>query len=119
MQTSEHGVPDFVLPKKSREHKNLVRMVKTQRKIKYRWLKLCLAIIAGTLMLILYVSGQGYIISLEKKVYEIKKQRLELDTHIDNLRVEDAELSKGERIRKIAQDCLGMNVPEEVPKKLF
>ena len=93
--------------------------MKNQWSMKFKGLKLYLAIIIVTLILILYTSGQVYIVTIEKNIIEIRKEHTSLKTQIDNLKIEDASLRKGSRIIKFAQEYLDMNVPEGAPKKLF
>ncbi len=96
-----------------------MRTKKTQRFIRFRGLKLYIAILLGTLILILYVSKQGYIISLESRVNGLIIERSELDAHLRNLKVEFALLRKGSRIKKIAHQYLGLSLPEGAPERLF
>ena len=96
-----------------------MRLNRTQRTKRLGSLKLYLSIIACTIILILYVSGQVYIFTLERKVNEIRNRTSDLNTEINYLKIEDATLRKGSRIIKIAQECLGMRMHEGVPKKLF
>ena len=96
-----------------------MRLNKIQRTKKPGSLKLYLSIIACTMILILYVSEQVYIFALERKVNEIRSNISNLNTEIDYLRIEVTALRKGSRIINIAQECLGMSMPEGVPKRLF
>ncbi len=96
-----------------------MRSIKTQRSARFTNLKLLLFIIFCTFLLIIYVSGRVYIIILEKKVNEIRKQYSEINMKIDELKIDVAELSKGSRIKKIAQEYLSMKMPEGAPEKLF
>ncbi len=96
-----------------------MRAMKDQWSMKFKGLKLYLAIIIVTLILILYTSGQVYIVTLEKNIIESRKEHAILKTQIDNLTIEVASLRKGSRIIKFAQVYLDMNVPEGAPKKLF
>ena len=96
-----------------------MRSNKTLQKIQFRSLNLYLAIFLGTLILILYVSEQVYIISLETRVHELRNERSGLDANMRNLKIEFASLRKGSRIKKIAYECLGMSLPEGAPEKLF
>lgn len=82
-------------------------------------LKLLLAILLGTVILILYVSEEVYIISLEKRVNDLREQHEALEPLLDNLRIEAASLRTGSRIKRIAHDSLGMRMPEGAPEKLF
>ncbi len=93
--------------------------IKARRKIQFKSLNLYLLILLCTLILILYVSDQVYIISLEKNVHELRSERLELEKHVTDLRIEAARLRKGSRIKKIAHEYLGMSMPEGAPEKLF
>ena len=93
--------------------------IKTQQKIQFKSLNLYFLILICTLILILYVSGQVYIISLEKNVHELRNERLALESHVKDLRIEAAGLRKGSRIIKIAYECLGMSIHEGAPEKLF
>jgi cell division protein FtsL len=92
---------------------------RTWRTKRPKSMKLYLSIIACTIILILYVSEQVYIFTLERKVNSIRNDVSELNTEISYLRIEVAELRKGSRIITIAQECLRMSMPEGVPKKLF
>ena len=76
------------------------------------------SILAGIMILILYVSEQVYIFSLEKKVIELKKESQECMTQITNLKLKTVELRKGSRIKKYAHD-FGLIMPEGAPEKLF
>ena len=96
-----------------------MRAIKDQWSMKFKGLKFYLAIITVTLILILYMSGQVYIVTLEKNIIEIRKEHAILKTQIDNLTIEVASLLKGSRIIKFAQEYLDMTVPEGAPKKLF
>ncbi len=96
-----------------------MRAIKDQWSMKFKGLRLYLAIIIVTLILILYTSGQVYIDTLEKSVIEIRKEHASLSTQIDNLTIEVASLRKGSRIIKFAQEYLDMTIPEGAPKKLF
>ncbi len=82
-------------------------------------LKLLLAIFLGTVILILYVGEEVYIISLEKSVNDLREQHEALEPLLDNLRIEAASLRMGSRIKRIAHDSLGMRMPEGAPEKLF
>jgi len=96
-----------------------MRSVKTQQNAGFAGLKILFSIIICTLIMILYVTGHAYIITLERKVYEIRNQQSELNIQINNLKIEAATLSKVRRIKKIAHEYLGMRIPEGAPKKLF
>ena len=78
-----------------------------------------LLILAGTAALILYISEQVYILSLETKVYELRQQRVHCQGEVDRLRIEAAALSTGTRIKKIASRNLGMKLPDGAPDRLF
>jgi cell division protein FtsL len=82
-------------------------------------LKLFLAVVVCTLMLIVFVSGQVYIISLEQNIISISDEIAEINNEIDHLRIETAELSKGSRIKTIAHVNLNMKMPEGTPQRLF
>lgn len=96
-----------------------MRSNKAQRTAKLRSLKLLFSIIICTLILILYVTEHVYIFTLEKKIHEIRNQHSDLNVQINNLKIEAAVLNKGRRITKIAQEYLGMRMPEGAPEKLF
>jgi len=96
-----------------------MRSNKARQTKKLKSLKLYLSIIACTMILILYVSEQVYIFTLERKVNEIRNCISDLNTETNYLKIEVAELRKGSRVIKIAQECLSMSIPEGVPKKLF
>ena len=81
--------------------------------------KIFLLIITVTILLLIYVTEQLSIITLEKKVLELRKDRVQLETQLTSLGIEAAQLRRGVRIKMIAQDRLGMTVPEGAPEKLF
>lgn len=91
--------------------------IKRRRKISSG--KFYLIIFFGTILLSLFLTEQVYIISLEKKVIEIKKHKDKLSSEITNLKIETANLRKGSRIKTIAVDNLGLIMPEGAPEKLF
>jgi cell division protein FtsL len=81
--------------------------------------KFYLIIFVGTILLSLFLTERVYIISLEKKVIDIKKQREKISSEITNLKIDAADLRKGSRIKTIAVDSLGLIMPEGAPEKLF
>lgn len=81
--------------------------------------KMILLILAGTAALILYISEQVYIYSLETTVFELRSERVQCQEEVDRLRIEAAALSTGARIQKIAMKHLGMKLPEGAPDRLF
>ncbi len=81
--------------------------------------KMILLILAGTAALILYISEQVYIFSLETTVFELRSMRVECQEEVDRLRIKAANLSTGSRIKMIASNHLGMKFPEGAPGRLF
>jgi len=79
----------------------------------------CLLIFAATLLAVLFVSEDVYILSLGKEIQKIKKDRATLDIENVSLKLKVAELRKGSRIKQIARDNLGMEMPVGAPRKLF
>ena len=49
-----------------------MRSIKAQQNAGFAGLKILFSIIICTLIMILYVTGHAYIITLERKVYEIR-----------------------------------------------
>ena len=96
-----------------------MRSIKAQQTAGFTGLKILFSIIICTLIMILYVTGHVYIITLERKVHEIRNHQSELNIQINNLKIEAATLRKVHRIKKIAHEYLGMKIPEGAPKKLF
>ena len=87
--------------------------------VKYNSFKFLLSIITFIFILILYVSEQVYIVSLEKKVSDLRQKNIWLKSTITNLQIKTADLHKGSRIKKIAFKNLGMTMPEGAPARLF
>lgn len=79
----------------------------------------CLLILAATLLSVLYVSEDVYILSLGKEIQKIKKDHAVLENENVSLKLKVAELRKGSRIKQIASDNLGMKMPVGAPRKLF
>ena len=71
------------------------------------------------LFLLSYLGIQMFILSLEEQVREIRKERVVLEREIKNLEIKVADLRKGSRIKKIAQERLGMELPVGAPETLF
>ena len=71
------------------------------------------------MMLIVYVSGQMYIISLERNITDISAEVEKVNDDIAHLRIEKAELRKGSRIKTFAFMNLKMKMPEGTPQRLF
>ncbi len=92
---------------------------KAQQTVKFNGLKFFLSIIIGVMVLILYVSEQVYIFSLEKKVNELRKEQIAFRTRLTKLKIEAVSLRKGSRIKNIAYESLGLNFPEGAPERLF
>lgn len=79
----------------------------------------CLLILAATLLAVLFVTEDVYILSLGKEIQKIKKDRAALENENVSLKLKVAELRKGSRIKQIASDNLGMKMPVGAPRKLF
>ena len=79
----------------------------------------CLLIFAVTVLAVLFVSEDVYILSTGKEIQKIKKERAELENENVSLKLKVAELRKGSRIKQIACDNLGMVMPVGAPRKLF
>ena len=82
-------------------------------------LKLFLGVVGVILYLIFHVSMQMFILSLENQVNEIRKEYGNLKIELKNLELEVTVLRKGSRIKKIAQEKLGMEMPVGAPSPLF
>ena len=96
-----------------------MRSIRNQRFAKNKNLNLILSIVVCTFILILYVSAQVYIISLERSINKISSDISVISNEIDHLRNEVAELSKGSRIKSIAYVNLKMKMPVGTPQRLF
>jgi len=81
--------------------------------------RLLLSVVVFIIILILYVSQQMYIVSLEKGVNILRQRKNDLAAEVTVLEVRAADLHKGNRIQKIASECLGMSLPVGAPEKLF
>ncbi len=82
-------------------------------------LKLYLTVIFVIFLLILHVGLQVGILTLEERVREIKNDNELIDGEIKKLEIEVAGLRKGNRIKKIAREDLGMVIPDGAPEPLF
>jgi len=82
-------------------------------------LKLFLAVVCFILYLILHVGMQMFILSLENQVHEIRGEYADLKNEIKSLELEVTVLRKGSRIKKFAQEQLGMEMPMGAPPPLF
>ncbi|MFC1528458.1 cell division protein FtsL [Candidatus Latescibacterota bacterium] len=83
-----------------------------------KW-KLCLSTLIVVLCLLFYVGLQMYILSLEKHVLDIKRERSVLEKEVKKYEIEKAELRRGSRIKKIATEQLGLVMPEGAPRTLY
>ncbi len=90
-----------------------------KKRISNKNFRLIGAIVLCTMMLIVYVSGQVYIISLERSITEISAEVEDVNDDIAHLRIEEAELKKGSRIKTFAFVNLNMKMPEGTPQRLF
>ena len=79
----------------------------------------CLLVLAFTILAVVFISEDAYILSLGREIQNIKKRRIELETENVTLKLKVAELRKGSRIKQIAHDNLGMELPVGAPRKLF
>ena len=82
-------------------------------------LKLYLTVIFVIFLLILHVGLQVGILTLEERVREIKNDNELIEGEIKKLEIEVAGLCKGNRIKKIAREDLGMVIPDGAPEPLF
>ena len=87
--------------------------------IKPNRLKLILTVVCVIFFLIFHVGLQMFILLLEEQVYEIKKEHTVLENEIKNLEMDVATLRKGNRIKNIAHELLGMEMPLGAPETLF
>lgn len=71
------------------------------------------------MLLLSYVGMQMLILSLEKNVREIRVERVVLEEEIKVLEIKVAKLRKVSRIKKIAVEELGMEMPEGAPETLY
>jgi len=82
-------------------------------------LKAYLGVFCVTVFLLFYLSAHVVILSLEEKVRTVQKKQSEVTGEITTLEIEIAGLKKGSRIKKIAHECLGLEMPVGAPAKLF
>jgi len=76
-------------------------------------------ILTITIILVLKVGAQTYILSLGGEIQQVRKEKQDIGEEIKDLERQVAELNKGSRIKMIAQDRLGMIIPVGAPRKLF
>ena len=76
-------------------------------------------IAALTVLLVLHVGAQMYILSLGTDIQRLRKECGELEAETRALELRIADLRKGERIKRIARERLGMEFPVGPPRKLF
>ncbi|MCE5250752.1 hypothetical protein LLG96_11090 [bacterium] len=84
-----------------------------------RRIRVYLWVFAITVFLLFYLSANLVILTLEKKVWEVRKKNEEVALEISHLEFDVAGLKKGSRIKKIAHEQLGLEMPEGAPEKLF
>ncbi len=82
-------------------------------------LRLYLSALGIILFLLFYVGLQMTILSLEEQVRSTRKKRIVLERDIENYEIKTAELRKGSRIKRIAQERLDMEMPLGAPETLF
>ncbi|MFC1692161.1 cell division protein FtsL [Candidatus Latescibacterota bacterium] len=96
-------------------HMNEIR----KNKVKLNKLKFFIAVICIIFFLIFQVGLEMYELSLEEKVHETRNERTDMEREIKSLEMTVAALSKGSRIKKIARERLGMEMPVGAPETLF
>ena len=95
-------------------------MYKNQRNIKKnRKLVFYLSVFCVIVLMLIYVGIQMLILSLEESVQSIREERIALEEEIKILETKVVELLKVSRIKKIAIEKLGMEMPEGAPETLF
>ena len=75
--------------------------------------------LAVTILMIANVGMQMYVLSLENGIRAIRQEQGRATAKIQSCELKIAALKKGSRIKAIASDTLGMEVPEGAPEKLF
>ena len=80
---------------------------------------LYMSITGVTVFLLIYLSAHVFILSLEETIIEFQNKQAEINIDVTNLEIEVAGLKKGSRIKKIAREQLGLNMPVGAPEKLF
>lgn len=90
-----------------------------KHKVKTSRLRFYFSALGIILFLLFYVGLQMTILSLEGQVRSAKKKRIVLERDIENYEIKTAELRKGSRIKRIAQERLGMEMPLGAPETLF
>lgn len=96
-----------------------VRYKRVQPSIRHNRLMFFLLVLIATILAVLFVSEDVYMLSLGKEIQKIKKEREMLEIENVSLKMKAAELRKGSRIKTIAHDDLGMVMPVGAPRKLF
>ena len=96
-----------------------VRYKRVQPSIRHNRLMFFLLVLIATILAVLFVSEDVYMLSLGKEIQKIKKEREMLEIENVSLKLKAAELRKGSRIKTIAHDNLGMVMPVGAPRKLF
>ena len=92
---------------------------RVQPSIRHNRLMFFLLVLIATVLAVLFVSEDVYMLSLGKEIQKIKKEREMLEIENVSLKLKAAELRKGSRIKTIAHDDLGMVMPVGAPRKLF
>ncbi|MFC1512242.1 hypothetical protein ACFL5H_03500 [Candidatus Latescibacterota bacterium] len=77
------------------------------------------AIIIGTLLMLLFVSEQVCIVSLEQHIFDLTREIDAIESEADHLGIEVSNLRRVSRIQHIATEYLGLQMPEGVPETLF
>ena len=78
-----------------------------------------LSVTGVTVFLLFYLSAYVFILSIKESIRELQRQQAEITIDTTNLENEVAELKKGSRIKKIAREQLGLQMPVGAPEKLF
>jgi len=96
-----------------------MKRVRPKRVRRLNRLWLYLSVFGGTVFLVLFVSAQSFVFSLESEIRELRNRQRDIQVVIATLEEDVARLRKGSRIKQIAQDQLKLKMPEGVPEKLF
>jgi cell division protein FtsL len=76
-------------------------------------------ILIVTFLMLLYISEQVAIVSLERDIFDTVTAAEDAARDVERLRIEASNLKKSSRIKRIAMEDLGMRVPEGLPEILF
>jgi len=95
------------------------RMRPVQVKNRRRHFTIILCAVCLSVFFLFCISTHVYVMNTEIAVHELQLERGRIELEVTGVELEVAALRKAGRIQRIAQNELGMKVPDGAPGKLF